>query len=476
MRRMPLWGKAPVVLALALIGVLSVDSIRLRLQGALVASINSSIALISSELRNLSTPFGLEPVAGALDPLALLKAASIEEEIVRETRWLIACQMRDGAIAQTPLGDKIVPYFANFAAKTLVDIEPERARSYMTWYLDHLNRPDRFGLAGTVYDYELSSQGWLPTLNYDSADSYAATFLSLASYYLTRTGDHDFIESNLADIDLVAGVLLALQDTDGLTFVAPGSGTKYLMDNCEVYRGLMDWAEALLVLGRPEDASRMVLAAENVRLGIEHVFYSAYRGQYAHTVSWYGKRYPKPGKWYPDAVSQLYVITEGVLRTDDQRAYRIWSNFNEQFPAWSECGAYDGFPWAKIALASVKMRDTDRAGQFLAWVAEEFGRRARPYPWYVLESAHILDLYGAMYLTSSDADPEANLETDSEASPESNPEANLEASLEQGGQSSPETPEVSRSRPRRPILDEHVALPSLIQPAISYRVSRYPAS
>jgi hypothetical protein len=62
-------------------------------------------------------------------------------------------------------------------------------------------------------------------------------------------------------------------------------------------------------------------------------------------------------------LSQLYVITEGVLRTDDQRAYRIWSNFNEQFPAWSECGAYDGFPWAKIALASVKMRDTDRAGQ-----------------------------------------------------------------------------------------------------------------
>jgi len=419
MGRLPLWRKAPFLIALVLIALMSGDPVRVYLKEVFLTGIDASTGLSPGEPRYWGPPFTPERVAGASEPLVVLEAASIEEEIERETRWLIACQMPDGPIAQTPLGEKIVPYFANFAAKTLVDIDPGRARRYMNWYLDHLNRPDRFGLAGTVYDYELSDMGWLPTLEYDSADSYAATFLSLVSHYLARTGDRDFVESNLDDINLVASVLLALQDKDGLTFVAPGSSTKYLMDNCEVYRGLIDWAEALLLLGRPEAASQMTFAAENVRLGIERVFYSAHRGQYAHTVSWYGKKYPKPGRWYPDAVSQLYLITEGVLRTDDQRAYRMWSSFNEQFPAWNECGTYDGFPWAKVALAAARMGDTDRADRFLAWVAEEFGQKARPYPWYVLESAHIVDLYGEIRLTPSEANPEA------------------------GGQSSPQTSEAS---------------------------------
>lgn len=152
------------------------------------------------------------------------------------------------------------------------------------------------------------------------ADSYAATFISLASHYLVMTGDRDFIERNLDDLGLVASVLIALQDTDGLTFVSPGNNTKYLMDNCEVSSGLNDWANA----------------------------------------------------------------------------HRIWDRFNEQFPVWCEGGVTDGFPWAKIAISSVKMGDGDRASAF-AWVAQEYGLKARPYPSYVLESAHLFDLYVELY-------------------------------------------------------------------------------
>lgn len=385
------------LMVLVLIAILVSGSVRSYLSGVLLAGLDADPSRSHEEFRYWGPPFTPERIASASEPLVKLDAPSIGEEIERETRWLLACQMRDGAIAQTPLGEKVVPYFANIAAKTLVDIDPGRARRYMEWYLGHLNRPDRFGLAGTVYDYELTEAGWAATSDYDSADSYAATFLSLVSHYLARTGDRDFVESHIEDFGIVASVLLALQDKDGLTSVAPGSSTKYLMDNCEVYRGLTDWAEAMLLMGRPELSSRFSFAAENVRLGIESVFHSAYRGQYAHTVSWYGKRYPKPGRWYPDAVSQLYLVTEGVLRKDDQRAYRIWSAFNEQYPAWSEGCTSDGFPWAKIALASARMGDADRASRYLSWVAEEFGQKARPYPWYVLESANILDLYRELH-------------------------------------------------------------------------------
>jgi hypothetical protein len=127
------------------------------------------------------------------------------------------------------------------------------------------------------------------------------------------------------------------------------------------------------------------------------VLYSPARGQYAHTLSWYGKRYPKAGTWYPDAVSQLDVITSGVVRADDPKAYRIWSDFNAQFPDWDEGATSDGFPWAKIALTAVMVGDTGRAEEFLSWASEKYGQKARPYPWYALESASIIDLYREIY-------------------------------------------------------------------------------
>ena len=117
-------------------------------------------------------------------------------------------------------------------------------------YLSQLNRPDRWGLSGTIYDYEVERHGFaagseateivmIATRNYDSADSYAATFLTLVSEYYYKTQDSELVTANLDDINLVAQVIVSLQDKDGLVFVKPGSRTKYLMDNAENYRGLI---------------------------------------------------------------------------------------------------------------------------------------------------------------------------------------------------------------------------------------------
>jgi hypothetical protein len=159
-----------------------------------------------------------------------------------EREWLLQSQMANGAIAQNPLQNLVVPYFASIAAKTMVDIDASRAKNYISWYLANMNMPDRDGLSGTIYDFVMKDGELVPTYKYDSADSYAANFLSLVAYYYHRTGDIDFVTSNLTAIDLAAQVILALQDDDGLVRVMPGSRTKYLMDNSECYRGLLDWA------------------------------------------------------------------------------------------------------------------------------------------------------------------------------------------------------------------------------------------
>lgn len=313
-----------------------------------------------------------------------------------EREWLLESQMDNGAIAQNPLKNLVVPYFASIAAKTMVDIDPSRAKNYISWYLANMNMPDRDGFSGTIYDFVMKDGELVPTYKYDSADSYAANFLSLVAYYYHRTGDIDFVTSNLTAIDLAAQVILALQDDDGLVRVMPGSRTKYLMDNSECYRGLLDWASVLRDLGEEHQSGLYTDVAQRIAEGIRDTLYDPQRGVYAWSLTWYGRRFPKEGKWYPDAVSQADLISCGVIPPSGPEAESIWQRLNGQFPHWDQGLTGDRFPWAKIALTATMMNDTGRAERFISWVRDEYAENGRPYPWYVMESASTLDAVKAI--------------------------------------------------------------------------------
>lgn len=309
-----------------------------------------------------------------------------------EREWLLQCQLPGGAITQTPDSDTVIPYFGNLAARSLVDIDPSRAKDYISWYLDHLNFPDRWGLYGTIYDYKVRGNTLEPTRNYDSADSYASTFLSLVAYYHKKTGDSSFIRENLDLINQVADVIVNLQDKDGLVFVKPASRTKYLMDNAENYRGITDWASTLEELGFHDKAASYRKVAEAIRDGIQRVLYDPATGKYAWSYSPLGKRLPKRGKWYPDGVSQVYLLSCGVLDPGDPRAIRIWQEFNAEFPGWELGVKNDRFPWGTIAVAAYMMNDSEKARRYLEWAMRAFVTQGRPYPWYVLESSSFITL------------------------------------------------------------------------------------
>ncbi|MBE3519039.1 MAG: hypothetical protein IMW97_01890 [Firmicutes bacterium] len=309
-----------------------------------------------------------------------------------EARWLAACQRPDGAIGMAPGSDRVVPYFANLAAIALVKLDPAKARQYITWYLDHFNEPDRWGLTGTIYDFHVKDGKLVPTGNYDSADSYASTFLSLVSAYYRETKDARFVRSELERIRKVARVVLSLQDEDGLVRVKPGSQTKYLMDNCENYAGLMDWARTLDALGETAEASLYREKASLIKQGIQSVLYDPSTGKYAWSLSRFGKRYPKPGKWYPDGVSQLYLISCGIVEPGSPEAKTIWADFNSQFPGWEEGVKKDSFPWGVVAITACAMSDLSRAQRYVRWVLNQYATAGREYPWYVLESACLVQL------------------------------------------------------------------------------------
>ena len=146
----------------------------------------------------------------------------------------------------------VVPYFVNLTAIDLLPYDPERVKRYIKWYLEHLNYPDMYGLTGTIYDYYITGTSEIPTYTYDSADSYAATFLFLTFLYTEETGDYQLIRDNLQKLKDIAYVIAYLQDTDGLIKALPYLNLKYLVDNIEDTCGLRAFSLLLWRLKDPD--------------------------------------------------------------------------------------------------------------------------------------------------------------------------------------------------------------------------------
>lgn len=336
-------------------------------------------------------PAGQEPGSKAPTAVALLeRESSLAALLESEVTWLKSTQLPEGAIAQTPGHQLVIPYFANFAAGVLLTYAPGRVRDYLVWYLSNLNLPDRWGLYGTIYDFKMTAQGLVPTMDYDSADAYAATFLSLVSRYVAVTGDEEFAREHLPALGKVASVITELQDGDGLVWAKPRHRVKYLMDNAENYRGLRDWQGLLQRLGLPEAAEQAGIYAERVRQGLEQRLYDAASGQYFWSDGWLGRRRLRPGRWYPDHVGQLYPLLNGMVDPADPRARLAYDRLARAFPRWQEGELPDAFPWAMVAYAAALVGQRQDAHTFLTTVAARFARDGRPYPWYILESAYTI--------------------------------------------------------------------------------------
>ncbi len=115
----------------------------------------------------------------------------------------------------------VVPYFVNLTAIDLLPQDPKGVKRYIEWYLRHLNYPDMYGLTGTIYDYYITETSEVPAYTYDSADSYAATFLFLVFLYTEITDDYQLIIDNLQRLKDIAYVIAYLPDTDGLVKAVP---------------------------------------------------------------------------------------------------------------------------------------------------------------------------------------------------------------------------------------------------------------
>jgi hypothetical protein len=316
--------------------------------------------------------------------------------IKKEGDWIIeSCQLSSGAIVTPyPRGKMIIPYSANLAALGLAGDSAYSGPlfKYLTWYLAHLEKPDRWGVHGTVYDYSFSADGQeISTRNYDSADSYGATFLTLVRAYYEISKDKDFLFSCKKNLESISEGIMSLQDRDGLTWAKPGHKIKYLMDNCEVFRGLSDLAFLEGEVYRNTDCAELLQKkAGAVRKGIQE---RLRRGELYLCAA--GKRIlpfqkSKLGKWYPDAVAQLYPAWTGVIDPGSAGAKKIYEKFNEAQPGWPELEKADHFPWCVVAYVAALMGDEKRVFTYLEKITVKYLKTGHPWPWHPMESGFLM--------------------------------------------------------------------------------------
>lgn len=309
--------------------------------------------------------------------LALLRAGQID--------WLKDCQVAepggpaDGAIRSYPDQGAVNPYFANFAAMALLD-DPGGfllTRRYLDWYLRHLEDD------GSIRDYHYQGANERAS-GPDSEDAYAGTFLSLALRYQLVCPSDSWVGDNLSTLKKVAEVIIRLMDTDGLTYAMAGHRVKYLMDNCEAYRGLDDFAKLLACLGDPQ-AGYFKTRAANIKGGIEKVLWNKRRQVYLPAQRRLFRSRFDWGKYYPDATCQIFPVLYGLLRPDSLRALHLYREFNRHQPEWTRIHPPD-FPWVILAYWAALQGAYERAREKLIFVHEAYVD-ARAGSWFCAEAA-----------------------------------------------------------------------------------------
>lgn len=206
----------------------------------------------------------------------------------------------------------------------------------------------------------------------DSNDSYASTFLRLASKYYKYYNDIVWWKANVATLKNIAYNNLALQTkVSGLIKVFQSgspSAVGYLMDNCENYSGLKEFTDVLLITeGVTSDYTYYITLRNGVATGV----YSLYDATNNYFLA--SDNSTVDTNWYPGLTCQIYPELHGVPKSGYEfELDNGWQYLNTNAPAWWET-KYDAFPWMVVAYyAGTKRKDLYKAFQALNWSKKYF--------------------------------------------------------------------------------------------------------
>lgn len=267
-----------------------------------------------------------------------------------------AAQLPDGAFRMSGSGVpvRIVPYFSNFAAMALLAANEQQpnpedvqcVRRWIDWYVDHQESD------GTIFDYAGTVDSYRSKGTRDSTDSYAATFLMVLRRY------QKVAEGRVSAEYFIGGerALHALEDVmqpDGLTVTKPEYRIKYLMDNIEVYQGLVEGADLFDSVGRADVARRARSLARGVADRVS-VFWQEEESCFAYALDMNGKLSSGFSDPYPHGLAQLFALAHCVPAPDG-----LWARVKETFEP-----DHDGVPVERWLLAANRCGDPESTAMY----------------------------------------------------------------------------------------------------------------
>jgi hypothetical protein len=302
--------------------------------------------------RAVISPFIAILLLAVFSPVSSAGAAStaVPAGVVTNANWIMGAVVPGGAIGIYPGSApySIEPYFANYAAMGLSRAAlltgntsyANAAWNWLAWYAAHEDAN------GFVTDYTMTASGVASsTGNMDSTDSYAATFLSAVG--MAYPTDPSRTTALLAGIHGAIKAILATQDSDGLTWAKPNYQVKYLMDNGEVYDGLIAAKRVLTAVGDTKWASLVSAMATNNLNGLSTMWNTS-----ANDFNW--AKFPGGGQqttnWsvlYPDALEQA---SAAAFHVAFGHATALMSTFDTLQPSATSPAIAGYQPFAVIGL------------------------------------------------------------------------------------------------------------------------------
>jgi hypothetical protein len=259
-----------------------------------------------------------------------------ESALKQAVGYILAAQQRDGAILVTPTQGRIVPYFANYAAFGLIAAHQlglnanalPATQRWIRWYANHMDEQ------GYVHDYTGFYPLYKDSGDMDSTDAYAGTYLALIWRYYQVTGDMEFLRSLEKPVRQAVAAMISTMNADHLTWAKPTYKVKYLMDNLEVWFGLVAAANIAAVLEMPEVAT-WTQWAQSTETAVRTRYLVQGKPYLASSIGSSGAQVARFDRLYPDALANLLYLTfvgNAALATDSALFSTVYDTFYQELP------------------------------------------------------------------------------------------------------------------------------------------------
>ncbi len=266
-------------------------------------------------------------------------AASAENIAQRSASQILRHQTRDGALAMSEVSaspNEVVPYFANLSAIGLMNVYRQThqvalrdaVRKWVDWYEVHLN-PD-----GTIFDYHGAPGKWQSTGDFDSVDSYAATYIELVWEVYRSDRDRAWLKARITAITRALAVIRRVLQPNGLTIAKPTYPVMYTMDNVETLRGLRAAMKIQNTVGERAETAKIERIATAMEKAISVDLWDTAQQCYRVDIQTDGGKEEGLGKWYPNVMANLMAIA-WLPASPRNRALlgRLKDRFGKDLPA-----------------------------------------------------------------------------------------------------------------------------------------------